>query len=231
MSLKWLWIAAFVASGGPVFADDVPRQIVVTGEGRIDAAPDLATVTLGVSSDAESARQAIDANSTAMAAVLANLKAAGIADRDLQTSNFSVSPRFDYSRSNGTGEIVGFVAQNTLSVRVRDLSGLGDILDAVADEGANTFQGLSFGLQEPGPVEDEARKAAVAEARRKAVLYAEAAGVTLGPLMTLSEQGGMVPQPKMMTMQMERAASDAVPIASGELTITSTVTLVYGIAE
>lgn len=228
MSLKWVWIAAFLSLPGAVLAQEDARRITVTGEGRVETAPDMATVTLGVTTEADGAREAIDSNSRAMAAVLERLTAAGIADRDLQTSNFSVTPRFDYSRTDGRGEITGFVAQNSVVVRVRDLDGLGGILDAVARDGANNFQGLQFGLQDPGPVEDDAREAAVSEARRKAELYAAAAGVRLGALMTLSEEGGARPQPMMMQAEM-RAASDSVPVAAGEVSVTARVTLVYAI--
>lgn len=228
MSLKWIWIAAFLAMPGVALAQVGERRITVVGEGRVEAASDMATVTLGVTSEAKGAREAIDDNSRDMAAVLERLTAAGIADRDMQTANFSVSPRFDYSRSSGQGGITGFVAQNTVVVRVRDLDNLGGILDAVARDGANDFRGLQFGLQDPGPVEDEARKEAVAEARRKAELYAAAAGVTLGALMTLSEDGGATPQPMMMQAEM-RMASDSVPVAEGEVTVTAQVTLVYAI--
>jgi uncharacterized protein len=228
MSLKSLWIVVLLTLSGPAIAQEDARRITVTGEGRVETAPDMATVTLGVTSEAQGAREAIDENSRAMVAVLERLRGAGIEERDLQTADFTVSPRFDYSRSDGAGEITGFVAQNTVSVRVRDLDRLGEILDAVARDGANSFQNLSFGLQNPEPSEDEAREAAVAEARRKAELYAAAAGVRLGALMTLSEEGGAPPQPKMMQAEM-RAASDSVPVAAGEVSLTSRVTLVYAI--
>jgi uncharacterized protein YggE len=228
MPLKWVWIVLFLGLGGQALAQADARRITVTGEGWVDVAPDMATVTLGVTSEAQGAREAIDDNSQAMAAVLERLRAAGIEERDLQTADFTVSPRFDYSRSDGRGEITGFLAQNTVSVRVRDLEKLGEILDAVARDGANNFQNLSFGLQNPEPVEDAAREAAVAEARRKAELYARAAGVSLGALMTLSEEGGAPPQPMMMQAEM-RTASDSVPMAAGEVSVTSRVTLVYAI--
>lgn len=229
MSLKWIWIVAFAALSGPVLAQDETRLLTVVGEGRVEVAPDMATVTLGVTTEAEGAREAIDGNSRAMAAVLKRLQEAGIAERDLQTANFSVSPQFDYSRNDGPGVITGFVAENSVMVRVRDLAALGGILDAVARDGANSFRGLQFGLQDPVPAEDEARKAAVAEARRKAALYASAAGVTLGEIVTIGEDMGVAPGPMMMQAEMRMAASDQVPVAAGEVTVTARVTLVYAI--
>ncbi len=231
MSLKWMCIAVLACLPCAGLAEGV-RQITVVGEGHIDSAPDMATVTLGVTTEAKGAREAIDENSRAMAAVLTRLGEAGIAERDLQTSDFSVWPRYDQrSLPDGTQGIAGFVAQNTVLVRVRDLNGLGGILDAVARDGANRFQGLSFGLQDPGPAEDAARKAAVTEAKRKAALYAEAAGVALGDLVTLSEEMSARPGPVMMQAEMLRSASNEVPVASGEVSVTARVVLVYEIGE
>lgn len=236
MALKWIWIAAFLAlagagagAAGAQETGDDTRRITVVGDGSVDTPPDMATISLGVVTEARGAREAIDENSRAMEAVLGRLRAAGIEERDLQTAGFSVSPRFDYSSRPQPAEITGFVAQNTLTVRIRDLSRLGGILDEVARDGANSFQGLSFGLREPGPAEDAAREAAVAEARRKAELYAAAAGVTLGDLMRLSEESFGGPQPMMMAQAEMRMSSDEVPVAAGEVTVSARVTLVYAI--
>ena len=117
-----------------------------------------------------------------------------------------------------------------LMVRVRDLSILGEVLDAVARDGANSFEGLTFGLADPAAAGDAARRAAVADARRKAALYAEAAGVALGPLLSFAESGG-APVPQMMARAEMAMASDAVPVAPGELTLTQRVTLTYALSE
>ncbi len=214
-------------------AEEAERRLTVTGEGRVEAVPDMATIRLGVTAEARTAAEAIRANSRSMTTVLERLKAAGIEDRDLQTSNFNVSPRWERSGStNEAPRIVGFVAQNMLSVRIRDLSILGETLDAVARDGANNFSGLSFGLQDPEPARDAARAAAVAETRRKALLLAEAAGVTLGSILTIDEADGGNRPPVMMEMaEMRMAASDAVSVAPGELTMSARVRLVYEIGE
>lgn len=228
MLLRWIFGVILVVVPLVAGAED-PRQITVQGEGSVEVVPDMATLSLGVVTEGDSAREAIDDNTRAMADVLARLTAEGIDGRDLQTSNFSVSPRFDYNSNPGRNRITGFVAQNMLTVRVRDLDRLGEILDVVASDGANVFNGLRFGLQAPDPARDLARKAAVEEGRRLAALYAEAAGVTLGPLQTLSDVQIQSRGPVMM-MQFERAASsDPVPIAEGELTYQAQVTMVYAI--
>ncbi|MEM9474984.1 MAG: SIMPL domain-containing protein [Pseudomonadota bacterium] len=212
----------------PAFAQELPRLITVTGEGRALAAPDMATLRLGVTTDGATARDAIAANSRAMTDVLDRIESAGVADRDVQTQDFSVSPRWE-NRPNEAPRIAGFVARNQVFVRVRDLDALGPLLDAVTRDGANTFDGLSFGLQDPGPIEDAARRAAVTEAQRKATLYAEAAGVTLGPLQSIDEGGASSPVP--MARAEMAVAMDSVPVASGELAITARVRLVYQIAD
>ncbi len=230
MRRNFLWIALLLAWPITALGDEHERHLTVTGVGLVEVVPDMATVRLGVTSEARGAREAIDENSRAMAAVLERLRAAEIEDRDIQTSNFSVSPRYDYNRQSGEApRITGFVAQNMVAIRVRDLDRLGAILDEVARDGANSFNGLSFGLQDRTPAEDAARLAAVDEARRKAELYAGAAGVSLGPVVTLSESVGASPQPMMMAEQSMRAASDAVPVAAGELAVSARVTIVYAI--
>lgn len=230
MRLTFLWFALFAAWPFFAGAEGHERRLTVTGTGSIEVAPDMATIRLGVSSEALGAREAIDDNTRAMAGVLERLRAAEIEDRDIQTSNFSVSPRYDYNRQSGEApKITGFIAQNMVTVRVRDLDRLGGILDEVARDGANSFNGLSFGLQDRGPVEDAAREAATAEARRKAELYAVAAGFTLGDVMTFSEGDDYVRVEPMMMEQSMRASSDAVPVAAGELTVSARVTIVYAI--
>ncbi|OYX42291.1 MAG: hypothetical protein B7Z02_12700 [Rhodobacterales bacterium 32-67-9] len=222
--------ATVLLLAGPAFADDAPATISVTGEGRVDAAPDMATVSLGVTTDAETAGAAMAANSDGVRGVLERLKAAGIEGRDIQTSGLSLGPRYDYQKSDGTPPtIVGYTASNMVTVRVRALDTLGSVLDGVVTDGANTLNGLSFGIAEDQAVMDEARGRAVADAARKAKLYAEAAGVSLGRVLSISEQGGYR-QPVMMA-EAGYAKSADVPVASGEVSLTASVAIVYEIAN
>lgn len=204
-------------------------RIIVVGEGSVETAPDMATISLGVTTEAEDAAEAMSANSEATASVLDRVKAAGVAPRDVQTSGLSLSPNWARDESNGTNSIVGFIASNQVTVRVRDLEALGGILDDVVRNGANTFNGLTFGLQDPDPVLDEARKDAVAEALRKAKLYAEAAGVTLGPIAELSEITSQSPQP--MYARGGAMMEASVPVEEGEVSIAAEVTVEFEIAE
>ena len=204
-------------------------RIIVTGEGSVETAPDMATLSLGVTTEAKDAAEAMSTNSEATASVLERVAAAGVEPRDVQTSGLSLSPNWANDQSTGMNSIVGFVANNQVTVRVRDLKALGGILDDVVRNGANTFNGLTFGLQNPDPVMDEARKEAVAEALRKATLYAEAAGVTLGPIAELSERMGGGPEP--MYARSGAMMEAAVPVAEGEVSISAQVTVEFEITE
>ncbi len=226
------WAAAMaMALAGAVQAEPAPRQITVTGEGRIEAVPDMATITLGVTNEAAEARAAMDATSAAVAQVLDRLAALGLEPRDIQTRRFSLSPVWS-NRGYSEGErarITGFVASNMVMARVRDIGSLAPVLDAVIAEGANDFNGLQFGVQDRKPMLEAARNAAVADGIKKARQLAQAAGVTLGPVMSIAEQGGGNPRPMMMEMAAARDAS--VPVAAGEITVTASVSMVFAIAE
>lgn len=222
--------ALALALAGAALADDMPRQITVTGEGRVEAAPDMATISLGVTHENEQAKLAMEATSDAVARILERIAAMGVAPRDMQTRALSLSPVWsERTASDGNrARITGFVASNTVMVRVRDLASLGRILDAVIEDGANDFNGLQFDVQNPEPLMDEARRAAVADAMARAALLAEAAGVTLGPVQSISEQGGMRPMGAMMDMAMRESG---VPIAAGEVSVEAMVSMVFAIAQ
>lgn len=207
------------------------RQITVNGESRLQVAPELATITLGVTEEAEEAAVAMAAVSDSMGAVIARLKDAGIAAEDMQTRRVSMHPVWSQDRSYDSGgrrEITGFQASNTLMVRVRDLDRLGPVLDAVLTAGANQFQGLSFGVEDPSAIADQIRGEAVKDAIRKAQQLADAAGMELGPVRSISEHGGGGARPM---MAMEMARSDAMPIEAGELTFTHDVSVVFDMTE
>lgn len=211
----------------PLSAQDA-RTITVTGEGRISVAPDMAILRLGVSREARKASDAMRAASEAAAAVLSQIEKAGIAPRDVQTANVSLSPRWDHSKNNAP-RVVGYIASNDLTVRVRDLESLGGLMDGVVSDGANQMNGLSFSIAEPRPLQDQARQEAVKDARAKAELLAEAAGVGLGPVRTITEGGGARPPIAMARGAMMESA--AVPIAAGELDVRTNVTVIFSISE
>lgn len=224
MRLTPFALAALLATPAMAQQAPAPATITVTGEGRVSARPDMATVTLGVETGGASANTALAENTAATAKVIDELKGAGIAGKEMQTSSLTLGPRWDQTEGQAP-KITGFVAANMITVTVRDLQQLGGVLDAVAKNGANTFQGLQFGLTEPRPRQDEARRAAVADALARARLYAEAAGVTLGPIRAISEGGGMSPRP-MMRMA---ADSASVPLAEGTVDVSASVTMEFAL--
>lgn len=209
-------------------AQEQARQIVVQGQGVVTADPDMAIISLGVTREARTASAAMDAASAATLEVLASIRQAGVAQRDVQTSSVDLSPRWDQSQ-NGRPILSGYVASNTLSVRVRALDELGSLLDSAVGTGANTTNGLTFTVAEPRRLEDEARALAVRDARARAELLAEAAGVTLGQVVTISEAGvAMPPSPLMRAAAMEQ--SMAVPVATGEVEYRVSVDVVFDIS-
>ena len=225
-----LAVLVVLGLGNPTWAETVPRVITVTGEGQVDAVPDMAVISLGVTHEAKEAKVAMTATSQDVARVLERLSAMGIEPRDLQTSRFSLNPVWD-NRNSSTGQpprITGFSASNAVTVRLRDMAALGSILDDVISEGANHFNGLQLSLQESKPLKDEARGLAVADAMERAALFAQAAGVTLGPVQSISENGGGG-RPVMMEMSAMRHGG--APIAAGEVTVSASVTMVFLILE
>ncbi len=215
-----------------------PRLMSLTGEGEVTAAPDMAVLSIGVVSEDRTARQALFANTRAMTALVDAMKQAGVEPKDLQTSGFNVTPKYSRPRRTQSGpqpapEIVGYTVRNTLSIRIRDLKSAGEILDQAVSLGSNAISGLTFTVAEPKPLQNAARKAAIADALEKAKLYADGAGITLGPIQSITEAGGGRP-PRPMAMaraQAEVAFDSAVPIEAGELTYRAQVNVVWEIGE
>ncbi len=215
----------------PALAETPARQITVTGEGHVETVPDMATITLGVSHRAKEARTAMAQTSVSVAQIIERLGVLGIEQRDVQTRQLTLNPV--WTNPSGSGDsnvrIAGFQASNTLHVRVRDLPSLGAVLEAVIEDGANEFNGLQFSVQEVAPLVAQARKLAVEDAMDKARQLVEAAGVTLGPVLTISEHGGGRPMP--MAQMSMRDSGGGVPIAGGEISLSVNVSMVFAIAD
>lgn len=210
-------------------------QITVTGEGEMTAAPDMAIVNLAVLRDAQTAREALSANNEAMAKVLAAMKEAGIEDRDLQTGGINIQPRYVYpDDKNGLKEptITGYSVTNTLTVRIRDLAKVGNILDTSVTLGVNQGGDLSFVNDNPSGVITEARKRAVADAIARAKTLTDAAGVGLGKVIEINEQSRRpmpVPIGRSKMVAMAAAPEDSVPVASGENSYNVSVNVTFEI--
>lgn len=226
-------LAALLAAASPSFADEVkmPRTISLSGHGEVKSAPDMAFVTTGVATQGATAAEALAANTTAMTALFAALKAAGIAEKDIQTSNFMVQPRYDYNDGKQPPVLVGYDVSNNVTVTVRQIDGLGSLLDKVVQAGSNQINGISFQVSKPDDGLDEARKLAAADATRKAKLYAETMGVTLGPVLSISEGGSYQPPVPMLRTAAAPMADGArpVPVAAGEQTLAMDVNITWEI--
>jgi uncharacterized protein len=226
---------ALALGGTTAMADDddtPPPTISVSGTGKISAAPDRAEVSMGVLTQGNTAREALAANSEAMASLLETLKQRGIAAKDVQTTQISINPQYSQPRPGQQGDfvprIVGYQVVNNVRVIERDISKLGTVLDAVVQAGANQMHGISFQINEPDKLLDEARKRAMADAKRKAELFAGEAGVVLGAPRTITESGGFMPPPQpMYAGRAMMAAPSAVPVSGGEQELSVTVHVVY----
>ncbi len=196
--------------------------------GEVKVAPDMATITTGVVTEAPTAAEAMRLNRERMTQVIATLRRQGIEERDIQTSGLNLSPQYTY-RENEAPLLRGYLASNQVTVVVRDLNRVGAAVDAVVGSGANQVNGISFGLRDPQTAENAARVEAVRRVQAKAELYANATGKRIKGLKMLSEGGGYQPTPPrpMYRMEMAQAADASTPVAPGELTLRVDVQAVY----
>lgn len=204
--------------------------ITLTGRGTVDHAPDIAMINVGVQVEAKTAADAMAQQATQMNGVFNAVKAAGIADRDMQTGNMSLNPVYEYP-NNARPRLTGYQATNTIAIKVRKLDTLGKTLDAVVKGGGNTINGIQFSIDEPEKFQNEARMEAIQDAAAKAELYAKAVGYKVKRIVTISEQE-FYPQPPMpMMMRMQDVAAEATPIAAGEVSLTQTVNVVFELTK
>ncbi len=206
-------------------AQPTQRTISVSGTGQVYLTPDMATVSIGVQTEGKKAARALEENSQRTAEVINTIRKFGIAASDIRTTNFSISPSYDYG-PNGERLGIYYVVNNTVVVTVRDLEVIGDLLDAVVQAGSNQIYGIQFDVSDRTSALADARRAAVADARAQAEQLAQAAGVQLGDVIsiTASVSGG---GPVYRMAAMAEAAS--VPIESGQIALSVSVQMVYAI--
>jgi uncharacterized protein len=220
-------VTAAALLGSPARAQaEPPAMISVTGEARISVPPDAVQVDAGVTSEARTAREASDTNNAAMGKVLLALKSAGIDEKDYQTSRLSLQPQNSQSRPGVPSTITGYRASNRVTIRLHDVGKLASVIDTLVGAGANDISGISFMVSQASKLLDDAREQAIADARRKAEIYARAAGVTLGAPLSITEAG--VPAP-IAFRRMATGAAESVPIAPGEETLQLTVSVSWAI--
>lgn len=228
-----------MAQQGPVPVIEAGHTLLtVTAQGSSTRTPDLASYSAGVTTQGTTASEALSANSAQMNRVIAALKRAGIADKDVQTSNLSVNPVYsqpkrlpDGSYEDAPQRIVAYQVSNTVNVRQRKLEDMGKVIDALVTAGANQVNGPGFMLAEPDAAQDEARVAAMKSARARAELYAKASGLRVARIVSISESGGYAPQPVMFVRkEMADVPPPAPPVAPGELEMNMNVTVQFELA-
>jgi uncharacterized protein YggE len=216
-----------VSSGHPnSIQPETTLSISATGE--VNREPDIATITAGVQTDADTATTAMSQNAAAMDGVYDALEAAGIEPRDMQTSNLSLQPRYNYSNRDGQPpEVTGYTASNQLTVKVRDLDTLGTTMDAVVGQGGNTISGLQFSLDDPSEARDEARRQAIQTAVERATLYADATGYRLARIVTIDEQNSQGYQPRPMMSARAETANASTTVSRGEVGYSVSVNVTF----
>ena len=210
----------------------MPRTIQVSGTGRAASAPDIASFEAAVVTEAASAGTALEANSAGVRKVMETLKTLGIADKDLQTSRFDVGPRYTSTPQKPEPVISGYTATNQVHVRVRNLPQLGKVLDAVIQSGSNQVSNIHFGVDNEAGLKNEARNAALADAKARAMLYAHGVGGKVGKVLSIREQESPEFRPPMpFAMKAMMASDGAVPVATGEQHLDVTIHVTYELVD
>ncbi len=211
----------------------------INAEAKINMAPDIAYITAGVTEERTSAGEAMTAQAAAMNGVFAALEKAGVTKKDMQTSGLSLYPRYDYlevkqrdGSTRGEQKLAGYVANNNITARVRNLNTLGATIDSLVKAGGNTFSGVSFAIENDKEIKNQARTQAMKEAIAKAELYAQASGLKVARIVTISEGYEYSPQPQMMARaEMAMDSGAPTPIAGGEVGVTASVSVLFELVK
>ena len=236
LSSGWRAVLAAAALSASVHAAAAQQQrtpgarIVVTGEGSINVAPDIAEIRSGVTTRGKTVREATETNSKTMAAILSALTESGIPQKDVRTAQLSIQPVYAAQEPGKEQKLVGYMVANHVTAKIKHVEKLGDVLDRLIAAGATDVWNVDFVVSDPAKSLDQAREAAVADARRKAELFAKAAGVTLGRVISIEEESGSSPPGPVRALA--RSASDTqIPIAPGESTLRARVTMGFEITR
>jgi len=242
-ALRPLLLATFLALGSPMTACAQSQPVTgyaipadgtllsVSASADVKRAPDVATVSAGVVTQAADANAAMRANAEQMQKVMAAIRAAGIADKDIQTSGINLNPNYKYAE-NQPPTITGYQASNNVNLKVRDLGKLGKVLDALVASGANQVNGPSFEIDQPDAVQDEARRAALGKAQARAQMYAKSLGLQVRRIVSISEGGGFsppMPMPMVRMAAMDKSAGTEV--SPGENTVSASIDVVFELGK
>lgn len=213
----------------PVHAETPPPSITVEGHGEVQGKPDLATVTLGITTQGKTSAEAMEANARTAATLLSQLRERGLTDRDLMTVGLNLMPDYAQDKDRTAApKIIGYRASNRIAVRLRDVSKIGAVLDLAAAAGVSDINGPVFGIADPQSLQDEARKKATADAKRTAELLAQSLGVKIGSVREIIDNAATRPMPEPRMLRAAPAAMGApTPIEGGELTASASVTVTF----
>ncbi|MEZ6023020.1 MAG: SIMPL domain-containing protein [Hyphomonadaceae bacterium] len=200
--------------------------LTISAEGKVEGRPDMATINLGVTTEGQTAQAALQANAQRMTALTQALRRAGVAERDIQTSNVSVNPQQVY-REGQAPRITGYQANNSVTAKIRNIDNTGRVIDAAVAAGGNTVNGVYFGYQNPDAQLDAARRNAITEARRRADLYASALNMRVVRVVAVQEGGGYSPPVPMPMARMEMAQDASTPISPGQIETTAQVSITF----
>lgn len=210
----------------------------INAEAKINREPDIAYITAGVTEERATAGEAMAAQAASMNGVFSALEAAGIAARDMQTSGLSLYPRYDYieeklkdGSSRGVQKLAGYVATNQVTAKVRNLDTLGATIDSLVKAGGNTFSGVTFAIEDDKEIKNEARAKAMKESIAKAELYANAAGLKVARIVSINEGYEYAPQPMAMARSEKAMDMAASPVASGEVGVTASVSVLFELVK
>ena len=210
----------------PIAAPSDGTLLSVSASAEATRVPDVASLSTGVVTQAADANAALKANSAQMNKVVAAIRAAGIAERDIQTSGINIHPQYRYAE-NQPPTITGYQASNTVNIKVRDIAKLGEVLDALVASGANQVNGPSFEIDQPEAAYDEARQAALKKAQARAEMYAKSLGLRVRRIVSISEGGGFRPPMPMMKAMAMDARAESAPVAPGETTLSANLDVVF----
>jgi uncharacterized protein len=224
-----IFVAPFAQAQQPAAQPD--GRVIVIGEGSVHVAPDYAQIRGGVTTKGKTVKEATDANSKLMAAITAAPLSAGIAQADIQTAQFSIQPVYAPPQPPNESKLAGYSVSNQVTVTVRTLGKVSEVLDRMVDAGVTDVSNVSFLHSDPAKALDQAREAAVADARRKAELYARALGFTLGRVAWVTEDAGLMPPVAVAKFRAQAAMAAPVPIAPGEDTLRVQITVGFDIAN
>lgn len=226
----------FVSFVGGVFyqfsslPQNYPQEITVSGEGKVYAKPDIAMVSLGLKTEGNSVKDITQTNITAMNSIIADLKKLGIEDKDIQTTQYSITPQYNWTEKNGQVPN-GYAVEQSVSVKIRNFEKIGNVFEIATNHGANTVGGLQFSIDDPAKVQADAREKAIAEAKNKALVLAKQSGLSIVKLVNISE-GYASPSPMMYSkdavgMGSNAELSIAPTIQPGQTEVNTTVYLTY----